>query len=728
MIRLNCRKDMIFRKFPIFFFFILALMHFSLSGQVINMSQSSSKSEWPAVAVNSAGEIMVVWTEWGAPGQMYYRIYRKGQWSGRTNSDIVSQWAWSNQLEVDSVGMFHISFADGYGSTGRDIYYSFYNGSTWASSQRIYHSPHNSAWNKMAIDSNNDIHIIWYHKYLNSPDISDVVTMHKNKGGQWPSSYENISRRSSLESIHPAIRARSGHTYATYMEGASGGWKLYFSEKSGGGWSSPNAIVSLGYYPAMALDGMTNVHIAYSNRSGNFFCISREGGTWGSPQVISNGYAPLQFGDIRCISNNIVAGWTQERNGAWSVYIANKITGGQWAPPVKVSPEDTLGDGNKHVQLAVDNQGYAHVVWEAEGVGGKEDIFYTKVLLADPGVPFIEVDKTFLTFDMEEGESPDPQTFKIKSYGGDALDYTISSDKPWLIVSPQSGTATEEWDTINVVVDAENFQAGKRNGTITITAPDAYNNPVKISVSLTIEKKKSPYIQLNRSSFYFFAFARGDNPDSQTFRIRNSGAQTLNYQISSNKSWLKVSPAQGSSTGEWDTITVSADVSSLGIDKHKGVIKITASGAENSPQSINVEFEVVLPPYPYPPTSVQLRRIDHEGLMVKNYISRIDWQENSKNDGLFNIVNYRIFRKKNSEPGSAYIFLDEVGSNVFNYYDHGFSSKSERDKYCYAVTCIDDAGRESLKAETSGFGSVLTFVSSERKALKERNSSTVKKH
>ncbi|MCK4495162.1 MAG: BACON domain-containing protein, partial [Candidatus Aminicenantes bacterium] len=402
--------------------------------------------------------------------------------------------------------------------------------------------------------------------------------------------------------------------------------------------------------------------------------------------------------------------------------------GGEWVTPLKVADTPGGSDGNKHVQVALDSNNCAHYVWEGIGVGGKHDIFYETVCVEGPVGAFIEVDKSFLTFDMEEGESPDPQTFKIKSYGEDALDYTISSDKPWLIVSPQSGTATEEWDTINVVVDAENFQAGKRSGMITITAPDAYNSPVKISVSLTIEKKKTPYIQLNRSLFYFFAFARGDNPGSQTFRIKNSGAQTLNYQISSNKSWLKVSPAQGSSTGEWDTITVSADVSSLGIDKHKGVIKITASGAENSPQSINVEFEVVLPPYPYPPTSVQLRRTDHEGLMVKNYISRIDWQANSKNDGLFNIVNYRIFRKKNSEPISAYAFVDEVGSNVFNYYDQGFSSKSERDMYCYAVTCIDDAGRASLKAETSGFGSVLTFVNSERKALKERNSSTIKKH
>ena len=821
---------MFFKKCFFFSFLLLAVLHFSLFS-AINLSNTSVDSVWPAVAVNSAGEIMVVWTEWEGSGKMFYRMFKNGQWSSMKNAQIVSQQAWSNQLEVDSFGTFHASWADGYGSHGRDIYYSYYAGSNWATPERIYYSPYNSAWNKMDIDTNNDIHVVWYHSHVPKGQISsDIVTASKSRMGNWPANYKNISNTPSLESIHPAIAVRNGNIYSCWMEGESPR-RLYFCEKAGGSWKTPTQIEQPGYYPDMDIDNSGNVHIAFSKRGGNFYYISRVNGTWNTKEVISNGTSPLQFGDIKHKSNVVVAAWIQGSDGNWSVYTTAKIIGGEWVTPLKVADTPGGSDGNKHVQVALDSNNCAHYVWEGIGVGGKHDVFYETVCVEDPVGTFIEVDKSFLSFTTDgsynpdpqtfqvrsygeetmnysissdkswlsafpqqgtssgewdtitvevdssslsdgtyygkitvtapdaynspveisvslsigeetnpsfievdkltlefsasQGNNPSPQTFQIRSYGEETLNYSISSDKSWLSVSPQQGTSSGEWDTITVEIDSADFVASTRSGKITITAPDASNSPVKISVFLTVEEKTEPYIQLNRSSFYFSAFAGGDNPDSQTFRIKNSGGKTLNYQISTTKNWLKVSPTQGSSTGEWDTITVSVDVSSLGINMYDGIIKIEASGAGNSPQRINVEFGVVLPPYPYSPTNVQLRRTDHEGLMMKDYISRIDWQKNSKNDGLFNIVNYRIFRKKNSEPISAYAFVDDVGSNVFNYYDQGFSSKSERDMYCYAVTCIDDAGRESIKAETSG-GTKIPLVDSLEKITNKKESYLIK--
>lgn len=45
--------------------------------------------------------------------------------------------------------------------------------------------------------------------------------------------------------------------------------------------------------------------------------------------------------------------------------------------------------------------------------------------------------------------------------------------------------------------------------------------------------------------------------------------------------------------------------------------------------------------------------------------------------------------------------------------------------YCYAVTCIDDAGRESIKAETSG-GTKIPLMDSLEKITNKKESYLIK--
>ena len=70
------------------FLFIFSIGNPSLFGKV-NLSNTSGESIWPAIAVNNAGEIMLVWTE--EPGaKMYYRINRGGNWTSMKNAQVVS--------------------------------------------------------------------------------------------------------------------------------------------------------------------------------------------------------------------------------------------------------------------------------------------------------------------------------------------------------------------------------------------------------------------------------------------------------------------------------------------------------------------------------------------------------------------------------------------------------------------------------------------------------------
>jgi hypothetical protein len=695
----------------------------------------------------------------------------------------------------------------------------------------------------MDIDSNGDISIIWHHCYVGKdvPPESDVVLMTKKRMGTFPQNYQNISRHRIGPSICPALAVKDGRMYAVWMEGEAPR-RTYFSQKIGGGWSTPIHLSDTPcYYLEMDTDASGNIHIVAGSKNGNFYYKSRIGGQWKPVEIISSGNAPRQHGDIKCKDNVAVAVWTQGPQGRWSVYASAKMLGDNWALPVKIGDAHGGEYGNKHVRVAIDDKNTAHFVWESIGVGGTYDIFYEKYSADVPeDATFIEVDNSFLSFQTDDNTSnPAPQTFRVRASGADSINYTVSKDKGWTSVSPMQGSSTGGWVTHTVSVDASGKNDGSYYGTITITDPNAYNNPMEIgvlltvgeeinpppspptsssglqvdrtnlafsteegknppaqslnvrttgggslsytastnkpwlsvspnngtvgsgwsplsvsvnaqdrrpgtyqgrvqisasgnskatvSVTLVIEKKNTPQIEIDKSRLYFWGYAHDGPLPPKTFRIRNSGSKTLNYKITSNKGWVKRTPKQGSSTREWDTISITVDSSSLEVNKHKATIQITAAGADNSPQNISIEFEVVHPPQAYPPLDVSVKRLNHEGLMIQEYKSQIDWKPNPKNQGLFEIVKYRIYRKNKSQTYSSYVYLADVAADVLTFYDGGFSSKQERNKHIYSVACVDSTGKEGIRTEFLAVDDAPDSLLTEKQIQKSKKFSEMKK-
>jgi len=803
----------------------------------VNLSKTSGDSKWPAIGANSAGEVMVVWTEWST-GMIYYRILRNGNWTATKNAGIANRQAWSNQMAVDSGGRFHLTWADGFGSHGRDIFYSYWTGSNWATSEMVHYSPYNSAWNKMDIDKDNTIHVVWYHSNVpkDEPYSSDVVTKSKKFLAGWPSNYQDISRNRKTESIHPAIGVYKGNVYSVWMEDEAPRY-YYFCEKVGGKWKSPIELRKNGYYPDMVTDDSGNIHTVLSFKDGNFYYMSRMAGKWGPATVISNGQSPLQFGDIIHKNNVLVAAWMQGSGGNWAVYATAKIVGDKWVIPVKIADAPGGGDGNKHVQVAVDDKNCAYFVWEGIGVGGNHDIFFEKYCVDTPkDATFIEVDNSYLSFHTDDSSSnPAAKSFKVRASGMGSINYTITRDKNWISLSTAQGSSSGEWDTVTVNVDASGKADGIYDGTITITDPKAYNNPVEVGVTLTIgesdddgddggddetyfletdkatleftmeegvnpaaksfnlratggaslnyvitpnmpwlsafpvegtagsawtpvsvtveadnmqpgslkgrlditapgaagkasvfinltiKKKSIPSIQLSKTRFYYWGYAHGDNPPSSLLKIRNSGSKTLNYAITSNEPWVKFSSFKGISTGEWDDIIVFVDSTFLGVGRHKANVIITAPGADNSPQKLPVDFEVEMPPQPYPPVGVTVSRLNHEGLIIHEYKSKVAWSANSRNNGLFDIVKYRVFRKDKYLHNAPWIYIAELPGNVYVFYEGGFASKQERNQYTYTVASVDSGGKESMRANFFGVDNVLTETSSDQREKNKKS-------
>ncbi|MCX8126825.1 MAG: hypothetical protein N3E40_06810, partial [Dehalococcoidia bacterium] len=109
-----------------------------------------------------------------------------------------------------------------------------------------------------------------------------------------------------------------------------------------------------------------------------------------------------------------------------------------------------------------------------------------------PG-PVLSISQNVLSFEATVGEpAPDAQTITLSNAGGSALNWSASSNVPWLTVSPTSGVVTTGTAEITVAVNTTGLNAGTHNGVITITAPGAAGSPASIPVTLSLAPRPGP--------------------------------------------------------------------------------------------------------------------------------------------------------------------------------------------------------------------------------------------
>ena len=182
--------------------------------------------------------------------------------------------------------------------------------------------------------------------------------------------------------------------------------------------------------------------------------------------------------------------------------------------------------------------------------------------------------------------NPSPKTFRIKNAGKEKFSYDIVEGDKWLRVSPNSGKSKGEWDKIKVFPNISSLSKGKYRSYVEIRSDQAGNSPQKVRIKV---KVNAPRIKLNTTSLEFKE-KKGSASSPKTFRIKNSSKGTLEYELSANKDWIGITPQKGTSNDEWDSISVSVNISGLNPGTHTGIIKIKAPGAVKTPRRIGVKL------------------------------------------------------------------------------------------------------------------------------------------
>lgn len=92
---------------------------------------------------------------------------------------------------------------------------------------------------------------------------------------------------------------------------------------------------------------------------------------------------------------------------------------------------------------------------------------------------------------------------------------------------------------------------------------------------------------------------------------------------------------------------------------------------------------------PFPPINIKVGIVVNKAFLYKEYINRITWNSNKNNLGLFEIKKYRIYRKRKGEANEKFLLIGEANGSTYNFLDRGFSSFENAALYTYGISSVD---------------------------------------
>jgi hypothetical protein len=374
------------RKLAIIFILGILLFLQPLSAQTWEPSKrltwNSGGSFGPAIASDSANNIHLVWHD-DTPGNNEI-FYKKSTDGGTTWTTKRLTWNWTGShganLSIDSSDNIYVSWYN-YTPGPADIYYmkSTNGGTTWTT-KRLTWNPGDSVFPHMAIDSSDNIHIVWYD---NSPGNAEIYyKMSTNGGTAWTTKRLTWSPESSAS---PTIAVDSSNRiHVVWHDDTPGKSEIYYKRSTDGGatWATKRLTWSAGhsYIPTIAIDSSNNIHVVfYDFTPGNyeiFYRKSTDGGlTWTGKRLTwnpGNSYYPDINADS---SDNIHVSWFDSTPpGNYEIYYTGSTDGGATWNEKRLTWSTGYSSGTALTSDVNDN---ILVVWSDETPGNFE-IFLKK--------------------------------------------------------------------------------------------------------------------------------------------------------------------------------------------------------------------------------------------------------------------------------------------------------------------------------------------------------------
>ena len=202
--------------------------------------------------------------------------------------------------------------------------------------------------------------------------------------------------------------------------------------------------------------------------------------------------------------------------------------------------------------------------------------------------------------------APISRSIRVSNSGGGTLNWTAEWHSlqavQWLSVSPASGTASAGSPaSLQLSVVAGSLPAGVYTGTVRISASGTGFQPVSSDMAVTLlVAQPAQTILLSQTGLLFTGVEGGTTIPEQSFGVLNTGQGLMNWTVETSTltggSWLGVTPASGSTQAdamEIPMVDVSASPGTLPTGRYSGLVRVRAQTANNSPQLVTVDMNVL---------------------------------------------------------------------------------------------------------------------------------------
>lgn len=309
----------------------------------ISNDDSNKTQSAPAIAVDSEGNIYVVWQDdRDGDYDIYFTKFEDGSASLINPNIKISNGSGSQSapaIALDSEGVIYIVWED-YRWGDYDIYLtkSEDGGETWLSENKRVNTGGAGSTQlnpAIAVDSSGTIYVAW-EDWVNY----DVVFSKSTDGGETWTTYIRVNDVITNSQGNPSIAVgTSGNIYLIWEDYRNSNGDIYFakSEDKGGNWTSPNIKVNDGstgtqQSPAIAVSSTGTIYATWhDNRNGNrdiYFSYSiNEGITWVDPNLRVDDDTTLRTQGFPTIGvgqrGPVYVVWEDYRNGNDDIYCAN---------------------------------------------------------------------------------------------------------------------------------------------------------------------------------------------------------------------------------------------------------------------------------------------------------------------------------------------------------------------------------------------------------------------
>lgn len=337
----------------------------------------------PALAVQAPGALLAVWVDDRTGSDKVYTASWDGSgsaWSSSVQVDPRGVQAWP-AVAVDSHGRAVVVWSSGQGSQA-DIFWAWRSqtADTWTRGGRVNKVTQGAQVNPaVAVDANDTVHVVWtdYRAGATNPDI---YVASRPRGSHAWTREERVNKTTRGEQTHPAIVVGQDNTlYVAWVDqqGASPVLTVGY-KRNGAAWQElskvPMAVPCPQSQPDMAVGPDGRIHIIWQDcmfgteEPNILYAVYTPGHWWSAPLMVNDdgnlGAQQRRPALALASDGTAYAVWEDDRSGYWAIYMALLDAGDTgWSEnfPISITGEAT---DQLDPDIAVDGSNSIYVLWQ----------------------------------------------------------------------------------------------------------------------------------------------------------------------------------------------------------------------------------------------------------------------------------------------------------------------------------------------------------------------------